>query len=171
MCYDFVLIICFGTCICAVMCPLAAYHQKHPVNLALLGLFTVVLSLTVGISCAYTKGWSFSYLLSLVKEVIKSDKWHLKFLTFVFSLSLSWCFMAKFWHIYSGRIVLEALILTAAVVFSLTGYTFWASKKGKDFSFLGPILFSSLIVIILFGFIQVMIILVIRLFLVSLFLG
>lgn len=92
-----------------LMCPLAAYHQKHPVNLALLGLFTVALSLTVGISCAYTK----------------------------------------------GRIVLEALILTAAVVFSLTGYTFWASKKGKDFSFLGPILFSSLIVIILFGFIQV----------------
>jgi len=92
-----------------LLCPLYAYHQKHPVNLALLGLFTVVLSLTVGISCAYTK----------------------------------------------GRIVLEALILTAAVVFSLTGYTFWASKKGKDFSFLGPILFSSLIVIILFSFIQV----------------
>lgn len=92
-----------------LLCPLYAYHQKHPVNLALLGLFTVVLSLTIGISCAYTK----------------------------------------------GRIVLEALILTAAVVFSLTGYTFWAAKKGKDFSFLGPILFSSLIVIILFGFIQV----------------
>lgn len=92
-----------------LMCPLYAYHQKHPVNLVLLGVFTVVLSLTVGISCAYTK----------------------------------------------GRIVLEALILTAAVVFSLTGYTFWAAKKGKDFSFLGPILFSSLIVLILFSFIQV----------------
>ncbi|GAB2266401.1 BI1-like protein [Dionaea muscipula] len=53
-----------------------------------------------------------------------------------------------------GRIVLEALILTSAVVSSLTGYTFWASKKGKDFSFLGPILFSSLIVLIVTGFIQ-----------------
>lgn len=91
-----------------LMCPLYCYHQKHPINLVLLGLFTVFLSLTVGISCAYTK----------------------------------------------GRVVLEALILTAAVVFSLTGYTFWASKKGKDFSFLGPILFASLVVLILFGFIQ-----------------
>eukprot|EP01018_Ginkgo_biloba_P000536 Gb_17476 [translate_table: standard] len=91
-----------------LMCPLYCYHQKHPVNLVLLGFFTVVLSLAVGISCAYTK----------------------------------------------GRIVLEALILTAAVVFSLTGYTFWASKKGKDFSFLGPVLFASLLVIILFGLIQ-----------------
>lgn len=53
-----------------------------------------------------------------------------------------------------GRIVLEALILTSAVVSSLTGYTFWASKKGKDFSYLGPILFSSLIILILTGFIQ-----------------
>ena len=55
----------------------------------------------------------------------------------------------------SGRIVLEALILTAGVVASLTGYTFWASKKGKDFSYLGPILFTSLIILILTGLIQV----------------
>jgi len=55
----------------------------------------------------------------------------------------------------SGKIVLEALILTSAVVCSLTGYTFWASKKGKDFSFLGPILFTALIILILTSFIQV----------------
>lgn len=55
-----------------------------------------------------------------------------------------------------GRIVLEALILTAAVVSALTGYTFWASKKGKDFSFLGPILFTSLIVLLLTSFMQVL---------------
>lgn len=54
-----------------------------------------------------------------------------------------------------GRIVLEALILTAAVVSALTGYTFWASKKGKDFSFLGPILFTSLIVLLLTSFMQI----------------
>ncbi|XP_073156125.1 BI1-like protein [Henckelia pumila] len=53
-----------------------------------------------------------------------------------------------------GRIVLEALILTSAVVSALTGYTFWASKKGKDFSFMGPILFTSLFVLVLTGFIQ-----------------
>ncbi|CAA2976523.1 BI1 [Olea europaea subsp. europaea] len=54
-----------------------------------------------------------------------------------------------------GRIVLEALILTSAVVAALTGYTFWASKKGQDFSYLGPILFTSLIVLVFTGFIQV----------------
>ncbi|XP_031097652.1 BI1-like protein [Ipomoea triloba] len=53
-----------------------------------------------------------------------------------------------------GRIVLEALILTSAVVSALTGYTFWAAKKGKDFSFMGPILFTGLFVLILTGFIQ-----------------
>ncbi|CAA3021773.1 BI1 [Olea europaea subsp. europaea] len=53
-----------------------------------------------------------------------------------------------------GRIVLEALVLTSAVVLALTGYTFWASKKGKDFSFLGPILFTSLVVLLVTSFIQ-----------------
>ncbi|KAI3871869.1 hypothetical protein MKX03_012905 [Papaver bracteatum] len=53
-----------------------------------------------------------------------------------------------------GRIVLQALVLTSAVVCSLTGYTFWAAKKGKDFSYLGPILFTCLMVLILTGFMQ-----------------
>lgn len=53
-----------------------------------------------------------------------------------------------------GRIVLEALILTSAVISALTGYTFWAAKKGKDFSFMGPVLFTSLFVLILTSFIQ-----------------
>lgn len=57
--------------------------------------------------------------------------------------------------IFAGRIVLEALVLTSAVVSALTGYTFWASKKGKDFSFLGPILFTSLVVLIMTSFLQV----------------
>lgn len=91
-----------------LICPLYYYREKHPVNLALLGLFTVTLSLSVGIACAFT----------------------------------------------SGTIVLEALILTAAVVVSLTGYSYWASRKGYDLTFLGPILFTCLIVLILFGFIQ-----------------
>ncbi|KAJ8766331.1 hypothetical protein K2173_022390 [Erythroxylum novogranatense] len=88
---------------------LHAYHQKHPVNLILLGVFTVSLSFLVGASCANT----------------------------------------------DGKIVLEALILTSAVVLSLTGYTFWAARKGQDFSFLGPILFTGLIILILSSFIQV----------------
>ncbi|KAF6141198.1 hypothetical protein GIB67_018288 [Kingdonia uniflora] len=40
----------------------------------------------------------------------------------------------------SGKVILEAVILTAAVVIGLTLYTFWAAKRGRNFIFLGPIL-------------------------------
>ncbi|KAM7254221.1 hypothetical protein ACFE04_031903 [Oxalis oulophora] len=93
-----------------VMFPLYYYHQKHPVNFILLGIFTVSLSFGVGLTCAFTE----------------------------------------------GKLILEAAILTAAVVVSLTLYTFWAVKRGHDFSFLGPFLFGALIVLIVFGFIQVL---------------
>jgi len=64
--------------------------------------------------------------------------------------------LISFWDLNcAGFIVLEALILTLAVVLSLTAYTHWAARRGHDFSFLGPILFTSLIVVLLFGFIQV----------------
>ncbi|BBN11386.1 protein lifeguard [Marchantia polymorpha subsp. ruderalis] len=91
-----------------LMIPLYYYHKSHPTNLALLGLFTVAVSLTVGISCAFTP----------------------------------------------GIIVLEALLLTATVVLALTAYTYYAVKQGKDFEFLGPALFVSVIVLVVFGFIQ-----------------
>ncbi|KAG6766148.1 hypothetical protein POTOM_030215 [Populus tomentosa] len=54
----------------------------------------------------------------------------------------------------TGRIVLEAAILTCVVVVGLTLYTFWAAKRGQDFSFLGPFLFSAVLVLIAFGLIQ-----------------
>jgi FtsH-binding integral membrane protein len=41
------------------------------------------------------------------------------------------------------------------VVVALTGYTYWAAKKGMDFHFMGPMLFTSLLVLIGFGLIQV----------------
>ncbi|KAK1294616.1 BI1-like protein [Acorus calamus] len=91
-----------------LLCPLYLYRERHPLNFVFLGLFTVCLSLTIGVACANTE----------------------------------------------GKIVLEALILTSAVVCSLTGYTFWAAKKGKDFSYLGPVLFAGLIVLLTTSFIQ-----------------
>ncbi|OAY49759.1 protein LIFEGUARD 4 [Manihot esculenta] len=39
-----------------VLCPLYYYHQKHPVNFLLLGIFTVSLSFVVGLTCAFTSG-------------------------------------------------------------------------------------------------------------------
>ncbi|XP_074561468.1 protein LIFEGUARD 2-like [Curcuma longa] len=92
------------------LCFLSHYHQRHPVNLLLLGLFTVLLSFAVGLTCAFT----------------------------------------------SGKIILEAAILTAVVVVSLTAYTFWAARRGHDFSFLGPFLFSAFIMMMAFSSIQIL---------------
>ncbi|CAN8280340.1 unnamed protein product [Cochlearia groenlandica] len=92
-----------------VMCPLYYYHQKHPVNYILLGIFTVSMAFAVGLTCAFT----------------------------------------------SGKVILEAVILTAVVVISLTLYTFWAVKRGHDFNFLGPFLFGAIIVLMVFSLIQI----------------
>ncbi|CAI5482510.1 unnamed protein product [Closterium sp. Yama58-4] len=81
-----------------LLCALSAYHQHHPLNLILLGLFSLSFSITLGLSCAYLP----------------------------------------------ANIVLEAILLTAIVVVSLTLYTFWAARNGEDFSWLGPILFTAL---------------------------
>ncbi|KAG0451131.1 hypothetical protein HPP92_026404 [Vanilla planifolia] len=53
-----------------------------------------------------------------------------------------------------GEVILEAAILTAAVFISLTLYTFWAAWRDHDFSFLGPMLLSALMVALVFAFIQ-----------------
>ncbi|XP_010413166.1 PREDICTED: BI1-like protein [Camelina sativa] len=56
----------------------------------------------------------------------------------------------------SGKVILEAVILTSVVVISLTLYTFWAAKRGHDFNFLGPFLFGAVIVLMVFSFIQIL---------------
>ncbi|KAF8401746.1 hypothetical protein HHK36_012692 [Tetracentron sinense] len=103
----YILIICmpFG-----VLCPLAYYYQRHPVNLILLGIFTLSISFAVGLTCAFT----------------------------------------------SGKVILMSVILTAAVVVSLTLYTFWAAKRGHDFNFLGPFLFGAIFMLMIFAFIQLL---------------
>ncbi|KAJ4722522.1 BI1-like protein [Melia azedarach] len=92
-----------------ILCPLIVYRKHHPCNFILLMLFTITISFTLGVVCAFTK----------------------------------------------GRIILEAALLTAVAVLGLTLYTFWAVKKGKDFSFLGPFLFASILVLIVFGIIKI----------------
>lgn len=54
-----------------------------------------------------------------------------------------------------GKIILEAVILTAVVVITLTLYTFWAARRGHDFNFLGPFLSGALMVLIVFSIIQI----------------
>ncbi|KEH23822.1 inhibitor of apoptosis-promoting Bax1 protein [Medicago truncatula] len=55
----------------------------------------------------------------------------------------------------SGKVILEAVILTNVVVLSLTLYTSWAAKRCYDFSFLAPFLIGALLVHILFNLIKV----------------
>ncbi|XP_058085539.1 protein LIFEGUARD 2-like [Magnolia sinica] len=55
----------------------------------------------------------------------------------------------------SGKVVLEAVILTTVIVVSLTLYTFWAASRGHDFGFLGPFLFAGLMMLMIFSFIQI----------------
>ncbi|XP_030545877.1 protein LIFEGUARD 2 [Rhodamnia argentea] len=93
-----------------VLCPLYYYHQRHPVNYLLLGIFTITLAFAIGLTCAFT----------------------------------------------SGKVILEAVILTATVVVSLTLYTFWAARRGQDFNFLGPFLFGAIIVLLVFAMIQIL---------------
>ncbi|XP_038978313.1 protein LIFEGUARD 2-like isoform X1 [Phoenix dactylifera] len=53
-----------------------------------------------------------------------------------------------------GRALLQAVILTATILVALTIYTFWAVRKGHDFAFLYPFLFSCLLVLLVFLIIQ-----------------
>lgn len=60
------------------------------------------------------------------------------------------------WGLNTEKVILEAVILTAVVVIALTLYTFWAASRGYDFNFLGPFLFGAILVLMVFGMIQVL---------------
>lgn len=57
---------------------------------------------------------------------------------------------------YPLPVLAEAIVLTAAVCGGLTSYTFYAIRKGHDFSYLGQILFGGLLALLLWGFVQVL---------------
>jgi len=52
-------------------------------------------------------------------------------------------------------IVLKALLVTTIVVVPFMTCTYWEAKNGHDFSFLGPIVFTSFFFIVSFSFVQV----------------
>lgn len=92
-----------------LLIPLFIYKDRHPLNLALLGAWTAVMSITVGMACSF----------------------------------------------YQPLIVLEALALTTGVVVGLTAYAFWATKRGANFSWMGPMLFGCLWALIIWSFVQI----------------
>jgi protein lifeguard len=55
----------------------------------------------------------------------------------------------------TGKLVLQAAVVTVVIFLSLTLYTFWAAKKGDDFNFLGPFLFTAMVTLLVFSLIQV----------------
>ncbi|XP_057476879.1 protein LIFEGUARD 2-like [Actinidia eriantha] len=55
----------------------------------------------------------------------------------------------------TGKVILLAMILRSVAVIALTLYTFWPAKKGYDFSFMGPFLFTFLLVLLAFSLFQV----------------
>lgn len=58
--------------------------------------------------------------------------------------------------INAGKVILESAILTEVVLVCLIIYTFVAVDRVKDFSFLGPYLFSASMIILLFVVIQIL---------------
>jgi FtsH-binding integral membrane protein len=50
--------------------------------------------------------------------------------------------------------IVQALVITAAVVLGLTAYAFHATRRGVDFSFMGPMLFGCLTAMIVWSIIQ-----------------
>ncbi|XP_011032647.1 PREDICTED: BI1-like protein [Populus euphratica] len=55
----------------------------------------------------------------------------------------------------SGKVILQSAIITFTAMVILTLYTFWAARRGHDFSFLGPFLSASLIALLVFALIQI----------------
>ena len=77
---------------------------------------------------------------------------------FCFSISYSVPseFNSFFAILLTGTVVLQATILTAVAVVGLTLFTFWAANRGYDFIFMGPFLFTSLLVLLAYMIIQVL---------------
>ncbi|KAK2452569.1 protein LIFEGUARD [Trifolium repens] len=80
------------------------------------------------------------------------------FLLLIFNVSLTLPVGLTSTLLASGRKIefLEVVILATAMMFILTLYTFWAAKKGHDFSYLGSFLFGSLSILILLSLIQIL---------------
>ncbi|PRQ26035.1 hypothetical protein RchiOBHm_Chr6g0290191 [Rosa chinensis] len=95
------------------------YATKHPVNNLLIGLFTICLGLMVGVVVI----WGFGDISSC-----------------------NWVTLCSLMNWKTEKVILEAWGLTTVIFIGLTLYTFWATRRGRDFGFLGPFLFAALVI-------------------------
>ncbi|KAK7285300.1 hypothetical protein RJT34_20066 [Clitoria ternatea] len=77
------------------------------------------------------------------------------FLLFIFTVTLAFA-IGLTCAFTSGRIILEAVVLTTVMVSSLSLYTFWAARRGHDFTFWGPFLLGALLILVVSGLIQIL---------------
>ena len=56
---------------------------------------------------------------------------------------------------YAPAIVIQTVVITASVVAGLTAYTFWATRRGVEFTWMAPMLFSALWAMVIWGFLQI----------------
>ncbi|VFQ65290.1 unnamed protein product [Cuscuta campestris] len=95
-------------------------------------------------------------------------------LTFILSIAMGFCSQKHPWNYVllglftvsmafmigvvctykKGMPIMIAAGVTAVVFVALTLYTFWAAKRGSDFSFLAPFLICALMVLLIFGLIR-----------------
>uniref|UniRef100_A0A3Q7I892 BI1-like protein n=1 Tax=Solanum lycopersicum TaxID=4081 RepID=A0A3Q7I892_SOLLC len=81
-------------------------------------------------------------LILLMGRYGKKHPWNY-LLMGIFTLCLA-CVVGAACALRAGETILIAAGLTVLITVSLTLYTFWAASRGKDFTFLGPFLFSLL---------------------------
>ncbi|KAL9683983.1 hypothetical protein QQ045_021414 [Rhodiola kirilowii] len=121
-----------STVIC-LLAPVKSLGKIHPAIAFFVALLPFILSWPLAV---YRKQYPSNIIL-------------LGIITACTSIDIAICCAAM-----KGKIVLEALLLTMAGVLFLTGYTFWASKKGKSFSYLRPFLSSCLAILLVTGVLQ-----------------
>ncbi|CAF2141362.1 hypothetical protein BRARA_B02623 [Brassica rapa] len=117
-----------------VLCPLYYYHQKHPVNYLLLGVFTLALAFVVGLTCAFTNG----------KVILESA-----ILTTVVVLSLTvytfWAAKRGYDFNFLGPFLFGALIVL--VVFAMIQVFFPLGRTSvMIYGFLASVIFCGYIV-------------------------
>ncbi|XP_047328275.1 protein LIFEGUARD 2 [Impatiens glandulifera] len=118
--------------------PIAVFFSTTPAGLALYIILIIIPFIVLCPLHYYSERHPWNYFLLAIFTV-----------SLGFSVGLTCAFT-------SGKVILESVILTTAVVVSLTLYTFWAAKKGHDFNFLGPFLFGAIFVLMIFAFIQLL---------------
>lgn len=114
------------------MIPLFIYRNKHPANLVCLAIF-VSNSLNI-LMCYLLLIMAIQSCIHAVHAQVLASCTHLyislsTLQTFCLSVSVGTAC-----SVFAPEIVLEAVVLTAAIVGGLAAYSFHATRKGKDFT-------------------------------------